>query len=312
MKKIAIFTLILSTILLVSCRSNSNAETTNDNTQGAVASGNITTKADDTDMGDEDTTAEVTTGGEESTTNNLVTEPTDSTETEEIAAPEPEAEYYYGNDRYIAAGQEDTPAIRFIRWYKNNKRYGEPALICKTDPDSEEFLFEPLVVSCGQMKCSVAIDGKYFALVVDENTDVPHLYYLNESKELSLAGLNCGNVSLCPIVKDDTLYLFTVTSAEQDGKAYNYTQDTVTFYSLGIKDGKIKKLDTFNVGDYVNLNDSAYVIKTTCHYYEQYTTFDNKSGTLKLHDAQNANSGAVNVAYTIEKGKVELKKAEIH
>lgn len=269
------------------------------------------TKDDDTDTGDEVVTDEVTTGGEESTTNNVVTEPSEDTET--VTTPEPEeVEYYYGNDRYIAAGQEDTPTIRFVRWYKNDKRYGEPALICKADPDSEEFLFDPLVVTCGQMKCSVAINGKYFALVVDENTDVPHLYYLNEGKELSLAGLNCGNISLCPIVKDDTVYLFTVTSTEKDGKTYNYTQDKVTFYSLGIKDGKVKKLDTFNVGDYVNLNDSAYVIKTTCHYYEQYTTFDNKSGTLELHDAQNANSGAVSVAYTIENGKVSLKKAEIH
>lgn len=270
------------------------------------------TKDDNTDTGDEVVTDEVTTGGEESTTNNVATEPSEDTETVQITTPEPEVEYNYGNDRYIAAGQEDTPAIRFVRWYKNDKRYGEPALICKADPDSEEFLFDPLVVTCGQMKCSVAINGKYFALVVDENTDVPHLYYLNEGKELSLAGLNCGNISLCPIVKDDTVYLFTVTSTEKDGETYNYTQDKVTFYSLGIKDGKVKKLDTFNVGDYVNLNDSAYVIKTTCHYYEQYTTFDNKSGTLELHDAQNANNGAVSVAYTIESGKVSLKKTEIH
>lgn len=270
----------------------------------AVVSDNITSDIEDTDI----VTDVEGTANAENTTDNTVTSPLDDTETAQPEDTEPVAEYYYGNDRYIASRQEDTPSIRFIRWYKNDKRHGEPAIICKKNPDSEEFLFEPLVVSCGQMKCSLAIGEKYFALVVDEQTDIPHLYYLNEGKELSLVGLNCSNISLCPIVKDDTLYLFTAASAEADGM-----HDTVTFYSLGIKTGEIKKLNTFKLSDYAAaLPKGAYVIKTTCHYYEQYTSLDNKSGTLELNDALNANNGTINVAYTIEDGKVAFKKAEIH
>lgn len=122
---------------------------------------------------------------------------------------------------------------------------------------NDEILFDPVKAPDGMIISSVVSRGKYLALVRSAAADMNQLYYLNTGAEIPLGALSDKKLNLTPYIEDDRIFVYTGDKLD------------VTFFKIGLSDGKIDEIGTYDLSPYLSEDISSasdHIVVTGAHY----------------------------------------------